>query len=58
MKSLDPFTDKETVDKRWDICSKCEHLTKLTKQCKKCGCFMKLKTKLKNVTCADKPPRW
>ena len=52
------FADKETTDKRWEICKKCEHLTKLTKQCKKCGCFMKLKTKLKSVTCPDDPPRW
>ena len=52
------FVEKEVADKRWDICTKCKHLTNLTKQCKKCGCFMKLKTKIKNVSCPDKPPRW
>jgi len=39
------FVDKEIADKRWE-------------KCKKCGCFMKLKTKLKNVVCPDNPPRW
>jgi hypothetical protein len=52
------FADKKVIDKRWQTCAKCEHLTSFTKQCKKCGCFMKLKTKIKNVSCPDKPPRW
>jgi hypothetical protein len=33
------------------ICSSCEHLTKSTFQCKKCGCFMKLKAKLPHASC-------
>lgn len=42
---------KELSDKRLEICLSCEHLIKLTKQCKKCGCFMELKTKLEEATC-------
>lgn len=45
------FTDQETRDKRFAICLECEYLIKATSTCKKCGCFMTLKTKLKNVTC-------
>ena len=41
----------ELQEKRLDICSTCEHLIKFTHQCKKCGCFMKLKVKLKNASC-------
>jgi hypothetical protein len=43
----------ETIEskKRMDICLECDHLIKLTKQCKECGCFMNLKTKLDNAKC-------
>lgn len=36
---------------RMNLCLGCEHLIKLTTQCKKCGCFMTAKTKLENATC-------
>ena len=36
---------------RLDICKSCPELIKPTTQCKKCGCFMTLKTKLQNATC-------
>jgi hypothetical protein len=36
---------------RMEICNSCEHLIKLTTQCKKCGCIMKIKTKLPKATC-------
>lgn len=45
------FTDQNTIDKRFSICLECEYLIKTTNTCQKCGCFMALKTKLKNVTC-------
>ena len=32
---------------RLRICEQCDFYIKLTQQCKKCGCFMKIKTKLK-----------
>ena len=44
------FASKEEADKRMNICSNCPELTKRSR-CKKCGCFMKIKTKLKRVSC-------
>lgn len=38
-------------DKRMSICETCPELIELTKTCKKCGCFMIMKTKLENATC-------
>jgi hypothetical protein len=43
--------DDETAAKRLAICNECPELIKLTKQCKKCGCFMAAKTKLGRATC-------
>lgn len=51
---LDPnteWTKKEISDSRFDICSKCPELIKLSKQCKQCGCFMPLKVKMKLSEC-------
>lgn len=42
--------------RRLKICLGCEDLIKLTKQCKHCLCFVRLKTYLKNEHCA-KPRR-
>lgn len=41
----------EVAEKRYSICQQCPELTRLTKQCKKCGCFMSAKTKLEKATC-------
>lgn len=38
-------------NERMDICRACPELIKLTFQCKKCGCFMKEKTKLADASC-------
>lgn len=35
---------------RWNVCKECPELM-LTGQCKQCGCFMKMKIKLKEATC-------
>tara|TARA_Y100001963_G_C6462933_1_gene301015 strand:- start:148 stop:516 length:369 start_codon:yes stop_codon:yes gene_type:complete len=43
--------DQSIIDKRWDECSSCEYLIKATNQCKKCGCFMKVKTKISTARC-------
>lgn len=45
------YVSKEIAEKRFLICRSCPELIKLTKQCKKCGCLMHLKTKLENATC-------
>jgi hypothetical protein len=43
--------DKEEFDRRMAICETCEFLKKPAKQCSKCGCFMKLKTKIDRAHC-------
>lgn len=51
---LIPETQKAselTASKRWEICQACEFLYKPTHTCKKCGCFMVVKTNLKRVKC-------
>lgn len=51
---VNPVAEKATdeeADRRYAICEECPRLLKLTKQCKECGCFMNLKTKLQHATC-------
>jgi hypothetical protein len=36
---------------RMEICNGCEFLFKLSKQCRKCGCFMEMKTQLPHAEC-------
>lgn len=43
--------DKALVEKRLEICKGCPFLIQLTTQCKKCGCIMSAKTKLKYSEC-------
>lgn len=42
---------EEEANRRYSICEACPRLVKLTKQCKECGCFMNLKTKLEAAVC-------
>lgn len=51
---INPNTEhvpEEEAKKRLSFCENCPSLIKFTHQCKECGCFMKLKTKLKYATC-------
>jgi hypothetical protein len=51
---INPSTEYATKDEentRFAICESCPSLINPTKQCKECGCFMKLKVKLKQATC-------
>lgn len=51
---LNPRTNRvnpDVVNLRLGICNSCPNLLKLTKQCKKCGCQMQLKTKLELAAC-------
>jgi len=41
----------EDPEDRWSLCQSCEYLFKPTGTCKKCGCFMKVKTKLAKAKC-------
>ena len=45
------YVSEYESDKRFSICQRCPELIALTTQCKKCGCIMKLKTKLEKATC-------
>lgn len=42
---------EEIRNQRLSICESCEHLFKPTSSCKKCGCFMKLKTWIGPAKC-------
>ena len=41
------YTTLEIAQERLDICQSCEFLFKKTNTCKKCGCFMDAKTRIK-----------
>lgn len=45
------YVDEDTQKNRYAICKQCPELIKSTSQCKKCGCIMRLKTKLEKATC-------
>jgi hypothetical protein len=45
------YITKEERDKRYEICKECPKLFKPTRTCIKCGCFMSLKTWLKDAEC-------
>ena len=51
---LNPHTkivDEAIAEHRLSICNRCPELLQLTKQCKKCGCFMTAKTKMEMAKC-------
>jgi hypothetical protein len=48
--SVERATD-EKASARYETCLSCPELMKLTKQCKKCGCFMALKAKIEKAEC-------
>jgi hypothetical protein len=51
---LNPQTKKIKADlaqHRFDICKGCPELIQITSQCKKCGCFMAVKTKFESAKC-------
>lgn len=45
------YTTDEIASSRMAICDECPRLIKITKQCRECGCFMLLKTKLTAAVC-------
>ena len=46
-----PKSPEELSAYRLEICKGCEFYRAKTNQCKKCGCFMKLKTTLAHAKC-------
>jgi hypothetical protein len=43
--------DNRPAIDRMKMCLQCEHFFKPTRQCKKCGCFMPIKVRLKGSSC-------
>jgi hypothetical protein len=41
----------ELAEQRFSVCQGCPEFFKLSSQCKKCGCFMNVKTKLEMAKC-------
>lgn len=48
---LPPISPKELSEERLKVCTECNHFTKLSRQCKLCGCFMDLKAQLLQANC-------
>lgn len=44
------YASSDKANERMSICENCPELS-ITNQCKQCGCFMHLKTKLAHATC-------
>lgn len=44
-------SDRELIESRLEICKTCPWFRANTKRCRKCGCFMSLKTTLKQAKC-------
>ena len=44
------FIEEEIQKKRWEHCKGCTFLT-YRNTCRKCGCFMKVKTKIRGAKC-------
>lgn len=46
-----PRSDRELIEHRLAICNECPAFNKRLQKCRKCGCFMKLKTTLIQAKC-------
>ena len=46
-----PRADKDLIESRLSICNTCPFFSKTFMKCRKCGCFMTLKTTLANAKC-------
>ena len=47
----EPRSQEDLVNSRLEICRACEFFRPKTETCRKCGCFMKLKTLLEKAKC-------
>lgn len=45
--------DRELVESRLAVCNTCPWFAKNLKRCRKCGCFMRLKTTLVQAKCPE-----
>lgn len=48
---MNKIKEKTYPKERLEICKECPRLFAPTFTCKECGCFMKVKTQLKNAKC-------
>lgn len=48
---IHPTISPETIQKRLEICRKCDKFEPIQERCKQCGCFMQFKAKLTTATC-------
>lgn len=46
-----PRSESEETARRLDICKTCPFFLARSERCSKCGCFMRLKTTLKQASC-------
>jgi len=46
-----PRSTKDQTEERMDVCRTCEFFNAKLVKCTKCGCFMSLKTTLKEARC-------
>lgn len=44
-------SDRDLIEYRLNICNTCPFFNKRLAKCKKCGCFMRLKSTLKQASC-------
>jgi len=52
--AINPFSERvsdSVRDERMSICKACPEMLKFTTSCKKCGCFMNVKTRLAESEC-------
>ena len=48
-----PRSDRELIEQRLAVCNECPYFFKQLAKCRKCGCFMRLKTTLSNAKCPE-----
>lgn len=46
-----PRSENDEIERRLSICRECPFFLKRTERCSKCGCFMQLKSTLKQAKC-------
>lgn len=49
-----PRSDKDLIEYRLSICNGCEWFNKRLAKCRRCGCFMQLKTRLEKAQCPER----
>jgi uncharacterized paraquat-inducible protein A len=48
-----PLAEGQLAGERMKVCQECPQFQRLANQCRRCGCFLDLKTKLLEATCPD-----